>query len=118
MSDLGNKEIMARNIKRYMSINNIDRNQICHDLEIKYTTLCDWLNGNTYPRIDKIELMANYFHINKSDLVEDHSSTKNRTSKISILQRAEENEKLSENEIDDILSYAKFKYPEAFNSNE
>lgn len=70
MSDLGNKEIMARNIKRYMAINNVDRNQMCQDLKIKYTTLCDWLNGNTYPRIDKIELMANYFHINKADLVE------------------------------------------------
>lgn len=70
MSDLGNKQIMAENIKYYMDINQIDRNTLCSELKIKYTTLCDWLNAKTYPRIDKIELMANYFHISKADLVE------------------------------------------------
>ena len=70
MSDLGNKEIMAENIRYYMDINQIDRNKLCSDLGIKYTTLCDWLNGKTYPRIDKIEMMANYFCIQKADLVE------------------------------------------------
>ena len=33
----------------------------------------DWVKGNSYPRIDKIELMANYFGISKADLVEDHN---------------------------------------------
>lgn len=44
---------------------------MCEALGVKYTTLTDWVNGKTYPRIDKIELMANYFGIKKSDLVED-----------------------------------------------
>ena len=35
-------------------------------------TFSDWVNAKTYPRIDKIELMANYFGISKADLVEDH----------------------------------------------
>lgn len=91
MSDLGNKEIMARNIKRYMSLNDIDRNQMCHDLNIKYTTLCDWLNGNTYPRIDKIELMANYFHITKADLVEGSSINQLIDPDIRRIERARKN---------------------------
>ena len=70
MSDLGNKLIMADNLKYYMEINLVDRNKLCSDLGIKYTTLCDWLNAKTYPRIDKIEMMANYFGIQKADLVE------------------------------------------------
>lgn len=69
---LGNKEIMSRNIQHYMNIKNKTRQEICDDIGVKYTTFTDWLNGNTYPRIDKIELMANYFGINKSDLVEDN----------------------------------------------
>ncbi|UMZ01778.1 helix-turn-helix transcriptional regulator [Roseburia rectibacter] len=72
MSGLGNKEIMAKNIRHYMELKGKDRNQICKDLGFKYTTFTDWINGNTYPRIDKIELMANYFGINKSDLVEEN----------------------------------------------
>lgn len=69
---LGNKEIMSRNIQHYMNIKNKTRHEICKDLGVKYTTFTDWLNGNTYPRIDKIELMANYFGITKADLVEDN----------------------------------------------
>lgn len=71
MSGLGNKEIMAKNIKRYMESHGVDRNKICADLGIKYTTFSDWINAKTYPRIDKIELIANYFGVSKSDLVED-----------------------------------------------
>lgn len=73
MSDLGNKEIMGKNIQFYMDKYNKSRNDLCNDLGIKYTTLTDWLKGNSYPRIDKIELMANYFGIEKSDLVEHHT---------------------------------------------
>ena len=72
MSDLGNKQIMSENIQRLMDSRGIDRNKICADLGFKYTTFTDWVKGKTYPRIDKIEMMAQYFGVNKSDLVEKH----------------------------------------------
>lgn len=71
MSDLGNKEVIAKNIKFYMDKFNKDRNQICDDLGFKYSTFSEWVNGNKYPRIDKIEILANYFGVQKSDLIED-----------------------------------------------
>ena len=70
MSDLGNKAIMAENIKYYMDLNNKSRNDMCEALGFKYSTFTDWVNGKKYPRIDKIEMIANYFGIEKSDLVE------------------------------------------------
>lgn len=73
MSSLGNKQIMAKNIQYYMNLNNKTRTDMCEALGVKYTTFTDWVKGNSYPRIDKIELMANYFGIEKSDLVEDRS---------------------------------------------
>ena len=72
-TQLGNKKIMAKNIQYYMDLYNKTRNDICQDLGIKYTTFTDWIKANTYPRIDKIELMANYFNIEKSDLIEEHN---------------------------------------------
>ena len=72
-TQLGNKKIMAKNIQYYMDLYNKTRNDICQDLGIKYTTFADWIKANTYPRIDKIELMANYFNIEKSDLIEEHN---------------------------------------------
>ncbi|WP_295245100.1 helix-turn-helix transcriptional regulator [Veillonella sp.] len=70
MNNSTNKKIMSNNIQYYMERFGIDRIKICNDLNIKYTTFVDWLNAKTYPRIDKIESMANYFGIQKSDLVE------------------------------------------------
>lgn len=70
MGDLGNKKVFAENLKYYMNINNKTRADVCRDLDIPYSTFTDWCNANIYPRIDKIEILANYFDIKKSDLVE------------------------------------------------
>lgn len=75
MSDLGNKEVLSNNLKRYMETAGKNRNDICKDLGFKYTTFTDWVNGKKYPRIDKIELLANYFGIQKSDLIEKKPAT-------------------------------------------
>lgn len=75
MSALGNKEIMARNIKRYMQKMGISRKDFCERLGFAYSTVTDWLNAEKYPRIDKIEMMANFFGISKADLVEPPASS-------------------------------------------
>ena len=74
---LGNKEIMSQNIKYYLQKSGKTRNDLVADLNLKYMTVSDWINGKTYPRIDKIEMLANYFGVMKSDLVEEHSITQN-----------------------------------------
>ena len=67
------KKIMAENIKRYMEMKGVTNQQICDALGFKYTTFMDWIKGVTYPRIGKVEAMANYFGVLKSDLIEDKS---------------------------------------------
>lgn len=71
MSTLGNKEIMAQNIRYYLKRYGKTQKEICKDLGFKEMTFSDWVNAKTYPRIDKIEKMANYFHVQKADLVEE-----------------------------------------------
>ena len=70
-NDLGNKEIFSDNLKRYIEDTDVSRMELSKSLDIPYSTLSDWVNGNKYPRIDKIELLANYFNIDKSDLIEE-----------------------------------------------
>lgn len=81
MSNLGNKKIMADNITYYMNKHQKTRNEMCEALGVKYTTFTDWVKGNSYPRIDKIELMANYFGISKADLVEKRDSSSRESKK-------------------------------------
>lgn len=74
MSSIGNKEVFAKNLIYYMDRLGKDRMEICKALDIKYSTFTEWVNARKYPRIDKIELLANYFCIQKSDLIEDRSA--------------------------------------------
>lgn len=71
MDDNRNKQIMASNIKRYMEMKGVTNQQLCDALNFKYTTFMDWIKGVTYPRIGKVEAMANYFGCEKSDLIEE-----------------------------------------------
>lgn len=68
---MDNKNVFASNLKRYMEVKGKSRNDISEALGISYFTVSDWVNGKKYPRMDKVEMLANYFGIQKSDLIED-----------------------------------------------
>ena len=68
---MNNKNIFATNLKRYMKQNGKSRNDVCEALGFSYYTFSDWVNGKKYPRMDKVEMLANYFGILKSDLIEE-----------------------------------------------
>ncbi len=67
---MNNKDIFADNLKKYMELNGKSRREICEALGFSYYTFSDWVNGKKYPRMDKVEMLANYFGIKKSDLIE------------------------------------------------
>lgn len=79
---LGNKQIMADNIKRLLSAKGLNPRQLAIALDFKYTTVNDWVNAKTYPRIDKIEMLANFFNVSKSDLVENKTEEVATTSPV------------------------------------
>lgn len=71
MKCLGNKPVMAANIKYYMEQKGVNAKELSKALNVPYTTVLSWIKAEYYPRIDKIEMMSDYFGILKSDLIED-----------------------------------------------
>ena len=71
MSSLGNKPVMAANIKHYMAIKGVNAKELSKALNVPYTTVLSWTKAEYYPRIDKIEMMSDFFGILKSDLIEE-----------------------------------------------
>ena len=67
---MDNKNIFAANLKRQMQLHGKSRKDVCNALGLSYYTFSDWINGKKYPRMDKVEMLANYFGIKKSDLIE------------------------------------------------
>lgn len=70
MSVIGNKAILSKNLKKYIALSGKDRRELAEIWGFPYSTVSEWVNGRKYPRIDRIEIMADYFGILKSDLIE------------------------------------------------
>lgn len=70
MSDLGNRKTFAENLTMYIERSGKTKKEIADDLGFPYSTFNEWTTGKKYPRMKNIEILANYFHIQKSDLIE------------------------------------------------
>jgi transcriptional regulator with XRE-family HTH domain len=67
---MDNKQIFSINLKHLMDTRGVSRQDISKALGVSYFTISDWVNGKKYPRMDKVEMLASYFGILKSDLIE------------------------------------------------
>ena len=71
MSDDIYKKIFSKNLRNYMSLNNKNQNDLMKDLGLSSSTVSNWCTGLKLPRMDKVQMLADYFGINKSDLIEE-----------------------------------------------
>ena len=74
MSNIGNKAIMSKNLKYYIERSGKERKELAEIWGFPYSTVTEWVNGKKYPRIDRIEIMAEYFGVMKSDLIEERTT--------------------------------------------
>lgn len=74
MSSIDSRKIFARNLRRFLDDRGMQDKDLMAITGASQTAISDWLNAKKFPRIDKIEKLANYFGVRKSDLIEDHSA--------------------------------------------
>ena len=65
------KEVFARNLKMYMERAGKSQKDMAEIVGVSTPTFSDYINAKKYPRIDKIDILADYFGILKSDLIEE-----------------------------------------------
>ena len=70
MTDEEQKRIFANNLNRYISLNQKQQVDVAKDLGINPTTFNMWCKGNSMPNVGKIQKLADYFGIGKSDLTD------------------------------------------------
>ena len=71
MSNLGNKEVFAKNLSYYLERSGKSQKELAEIVGVSTSTFNDWMKAKNYPRIDKVEILANYFRCLKSDLIEE-----------------------------------------------
>lgn len=65
------KEVFAKNLRYYLERSGKSQKELAEIVGVSAPTINDWIKGKKYPRIDKIEILADYFGILKSDLIEE-----------------------------------------------
>lgn len=70
MNDNEQKKILADNITHYISINGKQQKEVALAIGENPTTFNMWCNGKSMPSVGKIQKIADYFGIGKSDLTD------------------------------------------------
>jgi len=65
------KRIFAKNLTRYIAQSGKTQKELADMLGVAQSTFNNWCTGVRYPRMDKVEQLARYFGIQKSDLIEE-----------------------------------------------
>ena len=65
------KKIFAKNLNYYMKLSGKNTADLAADLSFPFSTVSDWVHAKKYPRMDKVQTIADYFGILKSHLTEE-----------------------------------------------
>lgn len=70
MSEDRQKKIFSENLNRYIEASGKTQLEIAKAIGVSPQTFNTWCKGIAIPRMGKVQALADYFHINKSDLIE------------------------------------------------
>ena len=65
------KQVFSKNLRKYMEQAGKTQKEVADVVGVAPPTFNEWLSGKKFPRIDKIQKLADYFGILKSDLIEE-----------------------------------------------
>lgn len=65
------REILGENLQRLLDSKGIDQTILAEHLEVSNAAVSYWISGEKYPRIDKIQKIADFFNVPKSYLTEE-----------------------------------------------
>ena len=76
MNENDSMEIFANNLKRLTERSGKHGKDIAKAIGVTPSTYSYWISGKKYPRPEKISALAEFFHVQKSDLIEERSKKK------------------------------------------
>ena len=71
MADEEQKKIFSRNLNNYLSLNNKTQKEVADAIGVSPQTFNTWCQGIALPRMGKVQLLADYFNIGKTDLIDE-----------------------------------------------
>lgn len=81
------KEILASNIRRLLNEHNKTQNGLADYVGVSKTAVSEWISAKKYPRVEKIQAIADFFDVYRTDITERHVSNKSKGVRIPVLGR-------------------------------
>lgn len=70
MSEKEYAKIIGANLRRIAYEHGKSQVQMSRELNINKATISSWMNGTRIPRMDKIDMLCNYFNVKRADIME------------------------------------------------
>lgn len=67
--------VFSKRLRYYLNKFEITQVELAKKLGVGTTSVYNWCNGIKSPRMDKVDAMCDLFHCNRSDLMEDKTTT-------------------------------------------
>ena len=73
MTDIEQKKIFSKKLNYYLSKANKTQREVADAISVSPQTFNTWCQGIALPRMGKVQRLADYFHIEKSDLIDERT---------------------------------------------
>jgi transcriptional regulator with XRE-family HTH domain len=70
MPDDVQKKVFSKNLNNLLYLNDKTQKEVADAIGVSTQTFNTWVRGVALPRMGKVQLLADYFQIKKSDLIE------------------------------------------------
>ena len=70
MADEEQKKIFSKNLNNYLTLTNKTQREVAEAIGVSPQTFNTWCQGIALPRMGKVQLLADYFKIGKTDLID------------------------------------------------
>lgn len=75
MTDIEQKKIFAKNLNSLLANHHKTQKEVADAISVSPQTFNTWCQGIALPRMGKVQRLADYFHIEKSALIDESSSS-------------------------------------------
>lgn len=83
MTEIDQKRIFSKNLNYFLSKYNKTQKEVADAISVSPQTFNTWCKGIALPRMGKVQRLADYFHIEKSDLIDERLPTSTDDSSLS-----------------------------------
>lgn len=97
------RKILSENLNQLMKERNVTQSELSEAIGVSQSTISNWLKEVKYPRISKIQELADYFNVPKSRITEDKAERTQDT-----IAAHFDKEDLTEEEMEEVRQFIEF----------